>query len=535
MPNIKDIREKNLISSLNDDVFDQVKDNNEVPFLSSFSIKSIENYSDILSEEQREGKKLEKLKIDNLKEIWKNLLIDSICFLKVNDTREKYNKTAKKISQDHNFRKKFDDNRKLSSYGIDDLANYFDAFINFETVLYGSEKYYRDHVEHVIQVWGIGLSLLRHNKFILADSVEIVDKMNSFEIEDNVVYGTDSSIKNQPYEKNLFITKGELFAIWTIVALTHDLGYPIEKSYKINEKLKNILFYFGNLSIDEFSYNFNLFNNYLVEKFLNIISSKATTKKVDKTYNKFGYTLIQSKYRDKISKSLEDYKHGVFSSLLLFKSLTYFLETDYSYDAQDLSFEDLRQFFIRKEILRAIAGHTCPKLYHLSLNTIPFLLILCDELQEWGRPRFEDLKVGYIEEKPTEIKILKFESNEVEARISYTCSKSELDNLKKREQNKHKETDAYKKYEEQVIRKFQMFHHLLRSAKDDKNRTFIFTLSIDISSDNDGIIYRFKFNSTIDDAFEVLKTQLLNKNKPLNDEHGNFTDYEEIAYIHMYL
>lgn len=547
MARIKTILDQNLESSLINDVFDKLKDASEIPFLTDTSTINIQKYVDKTAKEE------------DIKELWKSLLIDAICFLKINDTREKYNKSSKSIFgagesdilKQKTFIKKFSSNRKLSSYGIDDISKYFDDFIKFESVLYGNDEYYRDHVDHVIQVWAMGISLIKHCNIDLSDGV--IHEKESYSFNSQVETQREEffkDIKNEEdkkeriekwktIDKELYISTGEIYAMWTIIALCHDLGYPIEKSYKINEKLKNILKYFGNINIQEFSYNFNLLNNYLVEKFLNIISSKAKVKD-KKNEDKYGITQLQSKYRDKIAKSIEDYKHGVFSALLIFKSLTYFLETDYTYPNQIISFEDLRQFYIRKEILRAISGHTCPKLYHLNLNTLSFMLILCDELQEWGRPRFEDLKTGCIDNKPDEIKIVTFSKDEIVALMGYKdCSDVDIEKLlsfsKDTTIQEKMNTKAFNKYEKQVIRKFQMFHNLLRSAKDDANRNFKFEFRIEFkSAQNKCITYRFKFDSNNDDAFEVLKTQIIDMKVPINDQEGTLIDYKEIRYLEIY-
>ena len=294
--------------------------------------------------------------------------------MKVNDSRERIYKESEKDTD--KFIEKFESIRMSSSYGIDEIDSYYDDFIDFESVLYGTDDHYRDHVNHVIQVWAVGLSLLDHHKFNFPDGY-IVKKEIDFHFEianEKKPKKVKGKIEKHKKNKEEYISKSELWAMWTIIALCHDLGYPIEKTSKINVQAKKIISHFGNMNFSELNYSFDIFNTFLVNKLLDVVSSKAKIES--------NRTSIQTKFRDKISKSLEDYKHGVFSSLLLFKSFTFFLETDIFQNTGNLSHEDLRQFHIRKEILRAIAGHTCPKIYHLELNTLSFLLILCDELQE---------------------------------------------------------------------------------------------------------------------------------------------------------
>jgi hypothetical protein len=379
MNTIKDITHVELNNKrLKDDVFKQIADSKEKEFIfvSEESKKSIGAYVNTKNPD-----------ISLTRKVWKNLLIDSISMLKINDSREKIYGDSKNHTEE--LLKNFSNIRKTSSYGIDEIDKYFDDFIGFESVLYGTDKHYRDHINHVLQVWAIGVGLIAHEGFKLNDKFELDINSNfHFEIRDDV----DS--------KETKISKSEFFAMWTIIALCHDLGYPIEKASQINKQAKKIITHFGNMQFTELDYSFSIFNTFLVEKFLNIISSKvepnATRYKGKIVYQ----TFIQTKYRDKLSKSLEDYKHGIFSSLLLFKNLTYFLETDYSIRGKHLTVQDAKQFYIRKEILRSIAGHTCPKMYHLEFNTLSFLLILCDELQEWNRSKFDNFINNYIENEP---------------------------------------------------------------------------------------------------------------------------------------
>ena len=205
-------------------------------------------------------------------------------------------------------------------------------------------------------------------------------------------------------------------------------------------------------------------------------------------------TSIQTKFRDKFSKSLEDFKHGIFSSLLLFKNLTYFLETDYSQPDDTLTYEDLRQFHIRKEILRAIAGHTCSKIYHLELNTLSFLLIVCDELQEWDRPNFDEFRnKGDISDP--EVILKEF---------------SMLKEQKVHIQLKYKE-DFNEKYRTHLVyERFKTIHNLLRSAKDDVKRkihNIVFIWNI--------VFKNKKFSLNFDsnrDPFELLQVKEFNIN-----------------------
>ncbi len=459
MTKIEDIVGKKLdVAYLKEAVFRQIADSENSNFISQSTKNSLRAYVDDSN-------------IVASKNLWKDLLIDAIAILKINDYREKIYNDAKK--DNNGFFAAFEDIRKTNSYGINEIDKYFDEFIEFESVLYGIDKHYRNHVEHVLQVWAIGISLIVNKKISLYDGFKINNDFH-FMIADDA-----------PQDKPKSISKSELWSMWTIVALCHDLGYPIEKTSQINRQAKKIISHFGNIQFTELNYNFDIFNTFLVEKFIDIISSKATINDIGNE----GYTSIQTKYRDKLSKSIEDYRHGVFSSLLLFKNLTYFLETDYYISKSNLSAEDTRQFYIRKEILRAMAGHTCPKIYHIHLNTLPFLLILCDELQEWNRPKFNEFINGASKTEP-EVFLKIFETDPVQ-KITIELDYKEIEISKSEEERKY-----------YVDNRFKMLHCLLRSAKDDSERKIIFEWIIGFRN----MRYSFLFDST-QNSFNILNTK----------------------------
>lgn len=92
---------------------------------------------------------------------------------------------------------------------------------------------------------------------------------------------------------------------------------------------------------------------------------------------------------------MEHFQHGIISAVIIYKILLYFLESDFNLnDDYIYGEEDARQFYIRREILRAIASHTCPDAYNIHITTFSSLLFLCDEFQEWGRKSWNELYTG---------------------------------------------------------------------------------------------------------------------------------------------
>ncbi|MHB8109199.1 MAG: hypothetical protein ACYDHW_04100 [Syntrophorhabdaceae bacterium] len=239
-----------------------------------------------------EDKYLPKNKIDELKEIWSKLLSDAITFLKFKDKRE--NPSGLK------------ENRDSIAFGIDALSRYFDEYGEFEALLY-SDKFYRDHVMHVFRVWLVGIWILK--KMQVRFDKETSDKLD--------------------------ISEDEIHAMWCVIALTHDLGYPLDKVEKVIRKIESMMSYFGGNEKSDISFRIPTHHYFINDFILTFISSKliVSSKNENENENKneelYQYqTAKQSKFYLKFSKSFEVFDHGIISCILLMKNLVYFLESD---------------------------------------------------------------------------------------------------------------------------------------------------------------------------------------------------------------
>ena len=317
--------------------------------------------------------------LPQIKELWKILIEKSIICLRYYDTREPFMPKDGKTT-----------NKEPYAYGVTDLKSYFDKYAEFEDVLYGGASYYRDHVVHVFRVWLLGIRQLLFNNCEYLERIRI----------------------EKGYQANYL----EKLSVWTIIALTHDLGYPLQKSFEIVDKTRVMMRSFVDNPIVMMDLSFSGVQNSMNDFVLRFISSKmreldTTTGLLkelttidgtdddiiipDSELKKKRYVArLQSKYYFKFQKSLENNQHGILSALIIYKLLLYFLESDYNINEDYVfSHEDTRQFYLRREILRSIASHTCKDIYQLELNSFSFLLQLCDDAQEWGRKCISELYI----------------------------------------------------------------------------------------------------------------------------------------------
>jgi|GEM_PF-1429265 hypothetical protein len=440
---------------------------------------------------------------------WKTLLIEAIHFLRINDSRERGFLRGKKRSEwnkKHKTSMRDDGAAKaaqLNAYGIEPLYKYFEQFTDFETTLYGVDTHYRDHVEHPILVWLLGMRILDRygDRFRFRSGPSVVVKKSRVADPAWACFAQQKTkckghrCKKCTKKENcnqLTISTAELGAMWTIAALTHDLGYPLEKVERINDRLEHMLGQFGQIGFQRSTFQFTAQHDHLVQTLLRIVGS--TAEPLGKNDRGRWRTRLRSKYHTKFARSWESFDHGIVSSLILVRALTFFLETDISQDdLKPLSNEDARQFVIRSEILHAIAAHTVPKVYHLGANTLPFLLVLCDDLQEWGRPTMSDMKAGDLTGSARLVKL----------RIDIRKNRSDI-----RCAVVHKKW-PYPAQGSHARRVFKVWHERLRPALDDTNRKMKLVWSISFGSRKEP--WRLSIDSRKNDAFRMFEAKMPNE------------------------
>ena len=424
-----------------------------------------------------------------LNELWITLIEKSIICLRFFDTREPFLKNSDK---------------KPIAYNIKDLSDYQKQYSEFEAVLYGSSPYYRDHVFHSVRTWLIGVFCLLTTE-INDEKESLINKIKLDGLSEKEDFSDDI---------NFF----EKLSIWTIASLCHDMGYPLEKSREVlsttQKMMKNFI---PNPNIwDNFAFNGieDTINDYVV-KFL-------STKMKKKSENSY-LGRVQPKYYLKYTKSLEHFNHGVISSVILYKMMLYFMESDFNLnDDYEYSKEAARQFYIRREILRSMASHTCSDIYNIHLTTFSSMLFICDELQEWGRKHWNDLYAG-ADENSINLSIEKFSFNEI------ICKEEiELKNNDKKQ--------IIKEYIKRFLeRQYEYYKIIFRDAQNTGKRQFHFRKTVDVKLQTGlpkqisfSIIYELNTESA--DAFTIDISSFINEDdKEILDflsKNKNASDYK---------
>ncbi len=410
-------------------------------------------------------------KVKELDKLWCDLLRKSIKCLRYFDTREPF---------------MFDASKNSVAYGIDQLEDYHNKYTQFESLLYGASEYYRDHVFHSVRTWLVGVFCLFHGE---TDS-RFIDKIQ-----------IDGVAEEEPFANKINVF--EKLSMWTIAALCHDLGYPLEKSQQILDRTKKMM--------QEFVSNPTVFSNFTfhgiqdnineyIVKFMSTKLRRVKTSENEKD-NKLSENpeyngRIQPKYYLKYTKSLEKNKHGIISAVIIYKMLLYFLESDFNLnDDYIYKTEDARQFYIRRAILRSIASHTCTDIYNIKNTTFSSLLYLCDEMQEWGRKSWNDLYSG-VNPDAISLSIEKFDPEAIVYKEVVDMSgiqETELiiDNIAKL-----------------YTRQFEIYQLIFRDGQDSNSRTFNLEKQTDIicvkhGAENNNLSVTYRLLAKGANVFEI--------------------------------
>lgn len=279
----------------------------------------------------------------------------------------------------------------------------------------------RDHFIHSVNVFLLGLA-------IYAQNVRYREYFKGY-------------ILRSPYDKYYRLENGdfsseEFLYRWGVAALFHDIGYPVEiigKQLKkfINDGVKSISPTYGADTAIDFK-DFNEFNTivkidpnfadeftqtYPEAKFLNLF--KPTDIVAHKISNDFQSVNVGdvTRHLDNFVKYMGELgfiDHGFFSCILVLNSYGYLIQKyAKNHDFFFYPIVDSASAILLHNYYRNVLQNDPFNLkeLHPSQSPLAFLLILCDELQEWNRKPFgiKDKQKGHVNEMHLEIDDKKLE------------------------------------------------------------------------------------------------------------------------------
>ncbi len=329
--------------------------------------------------------------------------------------------------------------------GYDVLFKYFEEFVRFEELIFASDSFYRDHTLHCLWVYFLGEYLHHQSEFeLLFQNVNRHLKGAAFlyeyygALEVPEIFGELTFLLARVAE----ILKNE-DSVRCVIALTHDLGYPLKKIAKINKSIRQVLPFFSITKFGEFDFHFENVQQFYIENLLEILSlnisfnldiedfsfdeRKDVQDLIDKM-NRFTsylfnleepteeefldirknlnnltekqadimrrmYTIQGSMEKDmsailRYSNDFENYTHGIMSAYLLMKTLKSFSNLPITYSRpESIELDNLNISAInsKMKILQAMADHTSDGYQIRDFLNYSELLVLFDEIEEFSR------------------------------------------------------------------------------------------------------------------------------------------------------
>jgi hypothetical protein len=274
-------------------------------------------------------------------------------------------------------------------------SSLFEDARDFEPILSRSNQPYRDHFIHALNVFLLGYY--------------IINKLNEIK-PDNLYF------RNNNFNVNL---------TWMLSSTFHDIAYPVQETEVwLNDLFDQFLGVNPKLSLNIAQLMPPIYND-----FMRMISFYHQDP-----YQSF---LIKSDflgmdwvfYND-LSVRLAEKDHGVLASLMLCHRMAIkeaFLAQQ-TYENRDRDLNRWEFFYNHMPAGHAICLHTLyDQNFSFSKHPFAFLLILCDELQDWGRPsNIENKDCVNIKEINVDVSL-----NVPRLRFIIDASENKKENLKK--------------------------------------------------------------------------------------------------------
>lgn len=289
---------------------------------------------------------------------------------------------------------------KILGFKEDWIKTIGEISVKFEEIL-GEGLRYREHFIHQFQVFLLGLLLLNRNKTLR--------KLLENYLQRNQITG---NLKN-------------VIRCWFLSSVFHDSVYSIEKinewlgayfrtlfsSELVDGKIPFIFLWENLFTVEKYEYHKNLLAKSMEEK----IGTGFGAVESAKLYQFFISTLMgrpEGKAKN----------HGLLAALVMSSHLL----------GENPSDQDIRKIILESAF--AVAMHTlnvAKNIYDIKRvklnnirNDIPFafLLVFCDNAQEWGRPWMGSLTPGTVE-----LKKIRIEDNEVLVELLCDVSDPKLD------------------------------------------------------------------------------------------------------------
>ena len=202
---------------------------------------------------------------------------------------------------------------------------------------------------------------------------------------DHTIHALNTFLLGLYINDNYLDNKVNMFQ-WKFAALFHDIAYPIEISQQI---IKNYLDKVNTIKSELHIENFNPIFNLVPNNFEKLTNNKNSFEYIQKRVYEWGLDVnVQKRYADMISSN--QICHGIISALtvLYLIDLMYQRNNPKRNNSYHAGWEQKNFEIHIVSACSAIYLHNSKVFTNISKNkaVLPYLLKLCDELQNWDRP-----------------------------------------------------------------------------------------------------------------------------------------------------
>jgi hypothetical protein len=270
---------------------------------------------------------------------------------------------------------------------IDKVTEYVDAFVTFEELLFGLNPDYRDHTLHSLWVFLFGHEMIK--KLGGYSQIKLAGQLN-------ITYSitVNSDVKQiTTYTDLVTADEKHLEAMWGMVALLHDFGYPVEKiSNQPNEIFSRLLEPFAIDFLSIFKADISSRTSLLYPNICNIIGFVYRPKSIsieelikkannqNKVYRPPDTSKAEAHEMEFRINCVENI-HSAWSAIFAFKNISYLHESDHEGGGN----RDYKKLLTQRDILYSIIHHTSEEPKDAVLNRFQFILLLIDDLEEIAR------------------------------------------------------------------------------------------------------------------------------------------------------
>ena len=364
-----------------------------------------------------------------------------------------YEKVKDPLSNARNFIKKL--KILLQIYEKGKFTDYFKDFIKNEIDLEIALEQHEAHFDHVIQVFFLGFNIITKWNYLIKK------------------YNNDNDETNFFFFRNFFFS-------WFTASLFHDHGYLIEKGKERIEKLKNALLKFG-----KFCYSFklkkirwetlhSLYHN--LPKVSNLLLEQF--KKLFWIENKgiWDHGLISAnKYIEMLEEAKRDYLSSFKEVDSRNKNLL-FLEWEPNQNSiLAMLLHNFKMVKFENSTFNCTLNLSCSD----ERAIIPYILMICDDIQEWGREKLLN-SLFQNDELDEILKYIKLIDCNFESTSATIKLRHELKNYEKKE---HYENIFIEERLKKIKQKFPVEIQIYKNFNQNEN-TYCDNILIPLSHNN---------------------------------------------------